>query len=133
VRLVLAAIFALASVTAGAACVSYESEATLTGIVHFRVAPGAPNYESIEAGDRAERQPVLDLYEPVCVEGRRGDSISITRHVTSVTLLLPPGSRLTSLEARPVTVIGTISGRITGNSRVPVLMRVRSLRAEARS
>ncbi len=131
-RWVVAAVFALTSGASGAACVSYESEATLTGIVHFRMAPGAPNYESIEAGDRAERQPILDLYAPVCVEGQRADRISITREVVSVQLLLPPGSRLGSLENRPVTVIGRISGRITGNSKVPVLMRVTSLRAEAR-
>ena len=130
-RLLLAVVLALASVAAGAECMSYESEATLKGIVHFRVAPGAPNYENIETGDRAERQPILDLYEPTCVDGQRG-GITMTRQVLSVQLLPPPGSRLASLENRPVTVIGTISGRITVNARVPVLMRVTSLRAEAR-
>jgi hypothetical protein len=128
-RLLITVVFVLAPMAAGAACVAYEREATLAGIVHFRVAPGAPNYESVEAGDRAERQPILDLYEPVCVEGQRSDRISITREVTSVQLLLPPGTRLGSLENRPVTVNGTVSGRITGNARIPVLMRVTSLRA----
>ena len=128
-RWVVAVMLALTSAAAGAACVSYESEAELTGIVHFRVAPGAPNYESIEAGDRAERQPILDLYGPVCIEGQRSDRISITREVTSVQLLLPPGSRVGSLDGRPVMVIGKISGRITGNSKIPVLMRVTSVRA----
>lgn len=130
-RLFLAVVLALASAAAGAECLSYEGEATLKGIVHFRVAPGAPNYENIEAGDRAERQPILDLYEPICVDGRRG-GITMTRQVLSVQLLPPPGSRLASLENRPVTVIGTISGRMTVNSRIPVLMRVTSLRADAR-
>jgi len=129
VRFLITVVLALAPVVAGAACVSYEREATLAGIVHFRIAPGAPNYESVEAGDRAEHQPILDLYEPLCVEGQRGDRISITREVTSVQLLLPPGTRLDSLENRPVTVNGTVSGRITGNSRVPVLLRVTSFRA----
>lgn len=128
-RALLAIAAALGAHAAPAACVSYEAEATLTGIVHFRMAPGAPNYESIEAGDRAERQPILDLYGPTCVEGQRKDRIAITREVLSVQLLLPPGSRLGSLENRPVTVIGTIAGRITGNSKVPVLMRVTSVRA----
>jgi hypothetical protein len=128
-RLLATIVLSLAPMAAGAACVSYESEATLKGIVHFRTAPGAPNYESIEAGDRAENLPILDLYEPQCVEGQRGDRIAITRQVTSVQLLFPSGSRLGSLENRQVTVIGTISGRITGNSRVPVLMRVTSFRA----
>jgi hypothetical protein len=128
VRLLITVVLALAPLVAGAACVSYEREATLAGIVHFRVGPGAPNYESIEAGDRAERQPILDLYEPVCVEGQRSDRISITREVISVQLLLPPGSRVNTLENRPVTVNGTVSGRITANTRVPVLLRVTSLR-----
>ncbi|HEY6862458.1 MAG TPA: hypothetical protein VI319_01050 [Burkholderiales bacterium] len=130
-RLFLAIVFALASAAAGAECVPYESEATLKGIVHFRVAPGAPNYENIEAGDRAERQPILDLYEPTCIEGQRG-GITITRQVLSVQLLPPPGSRLASLENRPVTVIGTISGRMTVNAKVPVLMRMTSVRADPR-
>ena len=130
-RLFLAVVFALASAAASAECVSYESEATLKGIVHFRVAPGAPNYENIEAGDRAERQPILDLYEPTCVDGQRG-GITFTREILWVQLLPPPGSRLAGLENRAVTVVGTISGRMTVNARVPVLMRVTSLRADAR-
>jgi hypothetical protein len=125
----LALAFALAPAAAGAACVSYESEATLEGIVHFRTAPGAPNYESVEAGDRAERQPILDLYEPLCVEGHRSDRITLTRHVTSVQLVLSSGQRLDSLENRQATVNGTVSGRITGNARIPVLLRVTSFRA----
>ena len=116
-RLLIAVTFALAPLLALASCLTYEREATLTGVVHLRIAP-----------DSAERVPVLDLNAAACIEGQRSDRIYVRREdVTSVQLVLPPELLNKVAENRSVTVLGTLSGRLTGNSRTPVLLRVRAL------
>jgi hypothetical protein len=118
-RLLIAATFALAPLLAVASCLTYEREATLTGLVHLRIAP-----------DNAERVPVLDLNAAVCIEGQRSDRIYVRReNVTSIHLVLPPELLNKVAEGRSVTVRGTLSGRLTGNSRTPVLLRVRALQS----
>src|SRR5919108_3312025 len=108
-RLLLAVTSAVAPLTAVAGCLTYEREATLTGVVHF-----------ITADDRAERVPVLDLNAAVCIEGQRSDRIYVRREgVTSVHLVLPPELLSKVGENRPATVRGTVSGRVTGNPRTP--------------
>jgi hypothetical protein len=108
---------AFAPLMALAGCLTYEREATLTGVVHLRA-----------AADRAERVPVLDLDAAVCIEGQRSDRIHVRREgVTSVQLVLPPELLTKVAENLPVTVLGTLSGRMTGSSRTPVLLRVRTL------
>jgi hypothetical protein len=116
-RLLITAAFALAPLMAVAGCLTYEREAALTGVVHSKIAP-----------DRAERVPILDLNSAVCIEGQRSDRIYVRREgVTSVQLVLPPELLIKVAENRRVTVLGTLSGRVTGNPRVPVLLRVRAL------
>jgi len=118
-RLLITVAFALAPLMAVAGCLTYEREAALTGVVH---------HESVAAGDRAERVPILDLNAAVCIEGQGSDRIYVRREgVTSVQLVLPPELLIKVAENRPVTVLGTLSGRVTGNPRIPVLLRVRAL------
>jgi hypothetical protein len=119
-RLLITVAFALAPLMAVAGCLTYEREAALTGVVH---------YESVAAGDRAERVPILDLNAAVCIEGQGSDRIYVRREgVTSVRLVLPAELLTKVAENRPVTVLGTLSGRVTGNPRISVLLRVRALK-----
>ena len=116
-RLLITVAFTLAPLMAVAGCLTYEREAALTGVVHLRIAP-----------DHAERVPILDLNAAVCIEGQRSDRIYVRREdVDSVQLVLPPELLIKVAENRPVTVLGTLSGRVTGNPRTPVLLRVRAL------
>jgi hypothetical protein len=116
-RLLINLALALLPSMAVAGCLNYEREATLTGVVHWRTAL-----------DRAERVPVLDLDAAVCVEGQRADRIYVRREdVTSLELVLPPELPIQIAENRRVTVRGTLSGRLTGNARTPVLLRVKAL------
>ena len=116
-RLLITVAFALAPLMAVAGCLTYEREAALTGVVHFRM-----------AADRAERVPVLDLNAAVCIEGQGSDRVYVRREgVTSVQLVLPPELLAKVVENGPVTVLGAPSGRVTGNPRIPVLLRVRAL------
>jgi len=117
-RLLITIAFALAPPMALADCLTYEREVTLTGVVHF-VAPG----------DRAERVPVLDLGAAICIEGQGSDRIYVRREgVTSVQLVLPPELLSKVAENRRATFLGTLSGRVTGNPRIPVLLRVKALK-----
>lgn len=116
-RLLITVAFVLASPTAVAGCLAYEREAALTGVVRMR-----------SAADPAERLPILDLNAAVCIEGQRSDRIHVRReNVTSVQLVLPPELQIKVAEDRTVTVLGTLTGRVTGSSRTPVLLRVRAL------
>jgi hypothetical protein len=116
-RLLVTVAFALTPLTAVADCLTYEREAALTGVVHFRIAP-----------DRPERVPILNLNAAVCIQGQGSDRIYVRREgVTSMQLVLPPELMTKVAENRPVTVLGTLSGRVTGNPRTPVLLRVRAL------
>lgn len=114
-RLPIIVALALSPLVAVAGCLTYEREATFTGVVRLKTAP--------------ERVPVLDLDAAVCVEGQGSDRIYVRREgVTSVQLVLPPESPIRLAENRPATVVGTLAGRVTGNPRVPVLVRVRALK-----
>lgn len=118
-RLLITIAFVLAPPLAAAGCLTYEREAALTGVVR---------YESVTSGDRAERVPHLDLAAAVCIEGQRSDRIYVRRgDVVSVQLVLPTELLVKITENRPVTFLGTLSGRVSGNSRTPVLFRVRAL------
>jgi hypothetical protein len=117
-RLLITVAVALAPPGVLADCLTYEREAALTGVVR---------YENVATGDRAERVPTLDLNPAVCIEGQRSDRIFVRRDVASVQLVLPPELLSKVGENRRVTVLGTLSGRVTGNPRTPVLLRVRAL------
>ena len=122
----IAAALAVAPLTALAGCLTYEREATLTGVMHWKPATASPDDARMTAG---ERVPVLDLNAAVCVEGQGPDRIHVRREgVTSVQLVFPPELSIRLAEKRPVTVEGTLSGRVTGNPRVPVLLRVKALK-----
>lgn len=116
-RLLITVAFALAPLMAGAGCLTYEREVALKGVARLKAAP-----------NRADRVPTLELDAPVCVEGQGSDRIYIRREgVTSVQLSLPPELLVKVAEDRPVNVRGTLSGRVTGNPRIPVVLRVRTL------
>ena len=120
VRLLATVAFLLAPLTAAAACLAYEREATLTGMLRYETKP---------AGDRAERVPILELNAPVCIEGQGSDRIHVRREgVTSVQLAFAPEVLTKVPENRTVTAVGTLSGRVTGNPRIPVLLRVKAWR-----
>ncbi|MFM9969737.1 MAG: hypothetical protein ACKVQK_15205 [Burkholderiales bacterium] len=122
-RLLIGTALALAPLMAIANCLSYEREATLTGVVRF---------ERATVGDRVERVPNLYLNTAVCTEGQGSDRVYVRREgVASVQLVLPPDLLNKVAENRPVTVLGTLTGRITGNPRIPVVLRVRLVKSPA--
>ena len=118
-RLLVAVASLLAPLTAVAGCLTYEREAALTGMLRYET----------KADERAERVPMLELAAPVCIEGQGSDRIYVRREgVTSVHLVLPPELLTKVPENRTVIALGTLSGRVTGNPRIPVLLRVKTLR-----
>ena len=119
VRLLVSTALVLAPLTAVSVCLTYGRDATLTGVVHF---------ETRTTDDRAERVPILALNAPVCIEGEGSDRIHVRREgVSSLQLALPPELLAKVAENRSVTALGTLSGRVTGNPRIPVLLRVKAL------
>lgn len=96
----------------------------LTGVVGRRSLPGAPNYQSIRAGDRAEQGLYLALTKAICT---RDDSVAGPKsNVTLVQLVLDSAANnyLKNRLGQRVTLRGTLFGAHTGHHHADLLLSV---------
>jgi hypothetical protein len=125
----------LASLIATAAdCARFEPAITqLQGKLILREYPGPPNYQSVAAGDTLERQWILELTSPLCVQADLKSEINAVSQadVREVQLVLLGSSpSLTSHKNRLVQVSGTLFAAHTAHHRTPVLLTVQSVLPE---
>ena len=125
-------VLSVAAPSALAECAKYEPAVTrLVGTVTTREYPGPPNFESIAAGDTPERQWILILKRPLCVDGDPTSDLNPDSKtgVAEIQLMADRGARnLSRLSGKEVEVSGTLFAAHTGHHRVPVLLKVQSTR-----
>ncbi len=125
----------LSCLAAEEACVRYEPAVVqLLGRVCLRTFPGPPNYESIRKGDRAERQALLELDQPICVLADPKDGINSKdeRDQRLVTLVHASSTKLASYLGARVRVEGTLFHAHTAHHRTPILVEVSRITRLAR-
>lgn len=119
-----------------AECLQWSSEnVALVGKLEAQTFPGAPNYESVEAGDEPEIHWLLCLEQPICVDGV--DDLGFDHpeiSVSEVQLLLKPKDyeRYRSLLNGEVEVKGKLLSRESGHHHTNVLLEISELRAQDR-
>lgn len=110
------------------ACLSYDDTVTVGGTLRREVHPGAPNFESVAAGDSAEAFFFLRLTHPVCARGLAADSASPDRApVDSVVVVQLLVDSLGYISLRPkldsfVEVRGQLLSAHTGHHHAPLLL-----------
>ena len=121
---------ALDSLAAGEACFRYEPAVVqLSGRLMLRTFPGPPNYESIQKGDRAETQALLELDRPICVlaDAKDGPNSDDERDQRVVTLVPASGLRAARNTGARVRVEGTLFHAQTGHHRTAVLIEAKRI------
>jgi hypothetical protein len=114
-----------------AECLHFEPvEVELSGTLAAREFPGPPNYESVAAGDRAERAFILVLTKPICVEADPKSEINSEgqRGVRELHVWWPDGD-LAPFVGKAIAVRGRLSTAVTGHHRTPVILEVTRARA----
>lgn len=111
----------------------YEpAKARLGGWLFERTFPGPPNYESIESGDRPERQWLLWLEQPISVKAKPGEELNFTvedaREITLVILDQKNYRRWRHLLGMRVVAAGGLFCGMTAHYRTDVAMTVSRLR-----
>lgn len=111
----------------GDGCFSYEpATVSLKGTLSKKTFPGAPNYESIRKGDKAETYWILHLAKPICTTASADNDAE--SGVTDIQLILTREQykiyRKSIGRTRHVTVTGKLSHAITGHHHMPVLLEV---------
>ena len=122
---------ALPSAAALAECLRFEpAEVELSGTLAARVFPGPPNYESVVAGDRAERAFILTLTRAICVDADPQSEINGESQagIQEIHIWWPDGD-LAVLVGKRVVVRGRLSTAVTGHHRTPVILDVTHARA----
>jgi Domain of unknown function (DUF4431) len=113
--------------------VLYEPHVTqLTGTLVKEVAPGAPNYSSIEDGDKAETYWFLKLQTPVDIDADKAVPVNEQeRNISKIQLVLDhvQYKKWKSQLKKRVTVTGTLFHRWNAHHHAPVLMIVQNVRA----
>jgi hypothetical protein len=106
------------------------AEVQLSGTLTARVFPGPPNYESVAAGDRAERAFILVLASPTCVEADPTSEVNSEPQagIREVHLRWFEGD-LAPLVGKHVVVRGQLSTATIGHDRTPVVLDVTHARA----
>ena len=130
---VVAGLIVVASARVCAACLQYEpAEVAIRGKMISRVFPGPPNYESIAAGDRAETALLLQLEEPVCVDGKPADLINSASELDVVLIHIIPHDGLSEEPSRwigqRVSIVGRLLHSHTGHHRSRILIWPTSIR-----
>jgi len=125
----------LASISAvGADCAKFEPTVTrLVGRLTTREYPGPPNYESVTAGDKPEREWILVLRAPLCVDGDSDSELNRTSvaAIGEVQLVAASSaSNLAHLTGKDVEVSGTLFTAHTGHHKTPVLLTVQEVRPD---
>ena len=115
-----------ASGQARAECLSYgAAPATLTGKLVRKTFPGAPNFESVAAGDQPETGFYLQLAQPVCVKGGAGDAGSEPlENVRLVQLVLQQKdyAALRPSLGNTLQLRGKLFSQMTGHHHAPLLL-----------
>jgi hypothetical protein len=111
--------------SAQTACLHYGGEVTLAGVVELHEFYGPPGYGENPASDARERQALLKLDTPICVEPGSDDQDEAERNQARVTLV-PPASNvaLSGYQGRHVTVKGKLFHAISGHHHTPVLIQL---------
>ena len=97
---------------------------SLTGVVGRRTNPGAPNFESMRRGDRAEQGLFLSLTKAICT---RDDSVAGPKvNVRLIQLVLDSAGTafLKNRLGQRVTLRGTLFGAHTGHHHADLLLSV---------
>lgn len=111
---------------AQAACLSYTGATTVSGVVKLETFPGPPNYESVAAGDAAERVPLLRLDQPACVSAGDVEAGEVPQvEVYEIQLVLRPG--FVDLDGKRVAATGQVFPATTGHHHSTVLLDVEML------
>jgi uncharacterized protein DUF4431 len=116
----------------GSGCLSFEPALVeLEGVPVLRDYPGPPNYESVARGDALERQWILQLTEPRCVnrDPKSGIDDQAVVGVQEVQLVLAAGEskRLRASAGKQIRVSGTLFAAHTGHHRTAVLLKVENI------
>lgn len=114
-------------------CLSYEpSIVRLTGTIVRETFLGAPNYASVEHGDKPEVYWLLNLSRPICVRADETEPLnSEQKDVLRIQLVFPDASVYKTkkeLVGKNVVAEGTLFGSHTGHHHTRVLLTVRNLR-----
>lgn len=107
-----------------APCLHYAPEhVALHGKLERLSFPGAPNFESIAAGDEVETGFYLRLAEAICMAGD-GDN-DAQAHVDLVQVLLdkPGYARMRPALGTTITLNGTLMGALSGHHHARVLLQ----------
>ncbi len=133
-----ASVLLLATSSGWAACQRLDLDArkpqTLSGMLTFKVFPGAPEFRDVRSGDQPEPSYILALDSAVCATG--GDlGREISDPITTVHLLPPyggdpakVGDALRADKGRHVTVTtGSIDLSTTGHHHAPLIADVKAV------
>jgi hypothetical protein len=127
-------VFFSSTTSMAADCARFEPAVTqLEGKLVLRDFPGPPNYESVASGDTLERQWILELTSPMCVDADSMSDLNAApqKDVHEVQLVLSGTSpSLTGHRNRVVLISGTLFTAHTGHHRTPVLLTVQSVRPD---
>ena len=105
-------------------CQNYQN-AHLVGTLQQQTFAGPPNYESIAAGDKAERYFLLKLSAPICVNADVQQQEPSFKAITEVQLILNGASNYDSLRGRldqMVSCKGKLLSAQTGHHHTEVLL-----------
>ncbi|WP_119258940.1 hypothetical protein [Shinella zoogloeoides] len=113
-----------------AACLDVRDQAQLvfSGRLTQSVFPGPPNYESIDAGDKAETAFLLGLTQPICASG--DEFLSSNEEISTIHVYSDDPQTAVELERladQEVRIVGSEAfGSHTGHHRARLVVHVRS-------
>ncbi len=104
---------------------------TLTGVLDTRIFPGAPNYESVNKGDRPNKVWLIKLPRPISMDPDPASFNEVETGIKEIHVLLTELKGENTLKkhmGETVTVTGTIFHAHTIHHPLPLLMDVKSYR-----
>lgn len=113
-----------------AACLDVRDQAQLifSELLTQGVFPGPPNYESIDAGDRAETAYLLDLAQPICALG--DEFLSPDEEISTIHVYSDDPQTAAELERladQEVRIVGSEAfGSHTGHHLARLVVHIRS-------
>jgi len=108
-------------------------ETTLTGVVTTLTFPGAPNYESIKNGDKAENGPYLILKTPVDIDiapnTEKMLNDAATKNVQVIQLVVSNDKDWKEIKkGNVVEITGSLSSPVTGHHHARALLDVKNVK-----
>lgn len=99
---------------------------SLSGIIKIKAFPGAPNYESVEAGDDLESGPYLILSRPIDVlasTGQRNQNTESEKNLKIIQIVIGDETNWNEQYIdKQVLITGTLFHRLTGHHHTSVLI-----------